>query len=71
MIEQGFHYADSTVKEMTDLFETKVENLEPKKDLQQLPRNPRKKFTKKEQTLRTSFVDSNEVISVEYKAAKK
>ena len=27
MIEQGFNYADSTVKEMTDLFETRAENL--------------------------------------------
>ena len=32
MIEQGFNYADSTIKEMTDFFETKVENLEPKED---------------------------------------
>ena len=32
MIEQGFNYADSTVKEMTDFFKTKVENLEPKKE---------------------------------------
>ena len=30
MIEQGFNYTDSTVKEMIDLFETRVENLEPK-----------------------------------------
>ena len=28
MIEQGFNYADSTVKEMTDFFESRVENLE-------------------------------------------
>ena len=30
MFEHGFKYADSTIKEMTDLFETRVENLEPK-----------------------------------------
>ena len=29
MIEQGVNYAYSTVKEMTDLFETRVENLKP------------------------------------------
>ena len=29
MIEQGFNSADSTVKEMTDFFEIRVENLEP------------------------------------------
>ena len=30
MIEQDFNYADSTIKEMTDFFATRVENLEPK-----------------------------------------
>ena len=29
MIEKGFNYADSTVKEMTDFFNTKVENWNP------------------------------------------
>ena len=40
MIEQGFNYADFAIKEMTDFFETKVENLKIKeeKNLQQLPR---------------------------------
>ena len=33
MIEQGFNYADSTIKEITDFFETR--------NLQQLPRNQR------------------------------
>ena len=32
MIGQGFNYADSTIKEMTDFFDTRVENLEPKED---------------------------------------
>ena len=32
MIEQGFNYADSTNKEMSDFFETRVENLEPRED---------------------------------------
>ena len=32
MIEQGFNYTDSTVKEMTDFFETRVENLGAKED---------------------------------------
>ena len=44
MIEQGFNYADSTIKEMSDFFETRVENLEPREDkenLQELPRKPR------------------------------
>ena len=32
MIKQGFNYADSTIKEICDFFETRVENLEPKED---------------------------------------
>ena len=43
MIEQCFNYADSTIKEITDFFETRVEHLEPKekkKILQHLPINP-------------------------------
>ena len=32
MIVHGFNYADSTIKEMTNFFETRVENLEPKAD---------------------------------------
>ena len=32
MIEQGFNCADSTIEEMTDFFETREENLEPKED---------------------------------------
>ena len=32
MIEQGFNYVDSTIKEMTDFFETRVQNLKPKED---------------------------------------
>ena len=59
MIEQVFNYADSIVKKLTDLFETRVENLKPEEDmknLQQLPRNPRiRKSTRKgnKQTLTT------------------
>ena len=32
MIEQGFNYLDYTIKEMTDFFETRAKNLEPKKE---------------------------------------
>ena len=32
MIEQDFNYADSSMKEMTDFFETRVENLKPRED---------------------------------------
>ena len=40
MIEQGFIYADSAINEMSDFFETRVDNLEIRKNLQQMPRNP-------------------------------
>ena len=43
MIEQDFNHAESTVKEMTDLFEKIVETWslrKKRKNLQQLPRNP-------------------------------
>ena len=32
MIEEGFNNTDSTVKEIADFFETRVENLEPMED---------------------------------------
>ena len=32
MIELGLNYADSTIEEMTDFIETRVENLEPRED---------------------------------------
>ena len=32
MIEQSFNYTDSTIKEMIDFYETRVENLEPKEE---------------------------------------
>ena len=42
MIEQGFNYADSSIKEMTDFFETRVENMEPKEDRKNLQQFARK-----------------------------
>ena len=36
IIEQGFNCKDSTGKELTDFFETRVENLEPKDDKKKL-----------------------------------
>ena len=55
MTERGFNNADSTVKEMIDFFETRVEIMEPKEDkknLQQLTKNPRtnKPLKKNERT---------------------
>ena len=44
-IEQELIYADSTVKEITDLFETRVENLEPRDEKKNLLWPPRKRKT--------------------------
>ena len=51
MIEKGFNYADSTIKEMTDIFETRLENLEPKEEKKKssaaVNKSKKKKVTKK------------------------
>ena len=52
MIEQGFNYADSTIKEMTDFFETSVENLEPKWDKKKSAAATKKAVKKIEKTKR-------------------
>ena len=67
MIEQGFNFAGSTIKEMT---EARVENMEPKEDrknLQQLLRNPRRTTRKgNKRTLAGSgVVESSEETLVE------
>ena len=49
MIEQGFNYAASTIKEMTDFFETREENLEHKED-----KNKSSKASKKNQEKKSS-----------------
>ena len=46
MIEQGFNYTDSTIKEITDFFEPRVENLEPKEENKKSSADA-KKFLKK------------------------
>ena len=50
MSEQGFNYVDSIIKEMTDFYENRVENLEPKEDQNKsskAPKKQEKKFSKK------------------------
>ena len=43
MIEQGFNYTESTIKERTDFFETRVENLEFKEDKKKYLKASKKK----------------------------
>ena len=46
VIEKGFNYAGSAIKETSDFFETRVKTWSPRKirkNLQQMPRNPSRK----------------------------
>ena len=47
MIEQVFNYENSTVKVMTDFFETRVENLKPREDKTNSSASSNKKKEKK------------------------
>ena len=58
MIEQGFIYTDSTVKDMTDFFEIKLENLEPKKEKKKFSTVAKKPKDKKS-TKKRKRADSN------------
>ena len=43
IIEQSFNYPNSIIKEMTDFFETGVENLEPKEDKNEFSKASKKR----------------------------
>ena len=58
MIEQGLNYADSTIKEMTDILETRAENLEPKKSSAAAKKSLKK--AKKMKREDSSVVESSE-----------
>ena len=76
MIEQGFNYADSAVNEMTDFFETRVENLEPKEKKKKLSgaakKSKDKKSTKKRkrEDSNSSVIESSEYSSMEYRTLR-
>ena len=44
MIKQGFNYADFIIKEMTDFFETRVVNMEPKEEKKKSSAATKKSF---------------------------
>ena len=77
MIEQGFNYADSTIKEMTDFFETLAEDLEPKEEKKKSSEAAKKSKDKrsikkrKQEDSNTSVVESSKDSSVEHKPIKK
>ena len=64
IIKQGFNYADSTIKEMIDFFETRVENLEPKEDRKMsssASKKPRKALKKrKREDSDSSVIESSD-----------
>ena len=49
MIEQGFDYVDSTINQIIDIYETRVENLKLMEDKEKLPLAPIKKQGKEVQ----------------------
>ena len=73
IIETGFDYVDSIVKEMTDFFETRLENLEPKESSVATRKSKDKKSTKKRKQAdsNSSIVESIKEFSVEPKTVKK
>ena len=77
MTEQGFNYVDSTIREMTDFFETREENLEPKEE-EKKSSAAAKKFNNKKSAKKlkredsdSSVVESREDSSVERWSNKK
>ena len=66
MIEWGFNYADFTVNEMSDFFETRVENLKPKEEKKKSSAVAKKSFKKVKKRIRedsnSSVLESSEKI---------
>ena len=64
MIEHVFNYADSTIKEMSDFFATRVDNLEPKEEKKKCSAAANKSHKKikkwKREDSDSSIVESNE-----------
>ena len=58
MIEQDFNYTDFIIKEMTDFFETRAENLKPKEDKKKCSATAKKPKNKKS-TKKKKLVDSD------------
>ena len=63
MIEQGFNYADPTIKEMTDFFETMVENSEPKEDKKKCSAASKKNLKKSHKKRKREDSDSSVIES--------
>ena len=76
IIKQVFNYADSTIKEMRDFFETRIENLEPtedKKNASMASKTNKDRKSSKKRKRNDSYlsaIESSEELSVEHKPAK-
>ena len=72
MIEQGFNYVDSTIK---DSFETRVENLEPKEEKKKSSAAAKKSFKKAKKRKKEDFnsivVESSEESTKALRPSKK
>ena len=77
MIGQNFNYANSTIIEMTDFFDGRVENLEPKEEkkepLAAVKKSKDRKSSKKskQKDSNSSVVESSVESSVEHRPIKK
>ena len=76
MIEQDFNYADSTIKERTDFFEIRVENLEPKEEKKKSSADTKKSKKKsakkrKQEDSDSSIVESSEESTVDHRPNRK
>ena len=64
MIEQGFDYADSTIKEIANFFETRVENLGAKEDKKKssavAEKSLKKTKKRKREAFESSIIESSE-----------
>ena len=75
MNEQGFNYADSTIKEMTDFFETRVENLKSKEDRKKSSaaskKNKKSHKKRKREDSNSSFIESSNELSKAHRPTRK
>ena len=75
MIEQGFSYANSTIKEMIAFFETRVENLEPKEEKKissvAAKKSQKKAKKRKREDSGSNVIESSEESSTAHRPNKK
>ena len=76
MIGQGFNYVDYTVKEMTDFYKTRVENLEPKEEEKESSAAAKKSHNRsatkrKQEDSDSSVIESSKETSIERRSNRK